>query len=79
MIIKCEGTVPPERTIFEAAVISATYSKAKNSSKVPVDYTVRKNVKKPRGAKPGMVIYEQNKTIYVDPDEKMTDLLEKRQ
>lgn len=79
VIIKCEGTVPPERTIFEAAVISATYSKAKNSSKVPVDYTVRKNVKKPRGAKPGMVIYEQNKTIYVDPDEKMTDLLEKRQ
>ena len=44
---------------------------------MPVDYTVRKNVKKPRGAKPGMVIYEQNKTIYVDPNERFVQSLEK--
>lgn len=77
VIIRCGGNTPPERTVFEAAVIAATYSKAKDSSKVPVDYTVRKNVKKPRGAKPGMVIYEQNKTIYVDPNERFVQSLEK--
>jgi predicted ribosome quality control (RQC) complex YloA/Tae2 family protein len=51
----------------EAATLAAFYSKAKDSTKVPVDYTEVKNVKKPSGAKPGMVIYSTNKTIYVDP------------
>ena len=51
----------------EAAILAAYYSKAKDSTKVPVDYTDVKNVKKPSGAKPGMVIYSTNKTIYVDP------------
>jgi len=41
------------------------------SSKVPVDYTKKKNVKKPSGSKPGMVIYETNSTIYVTPTEEM--------
>ncbi|HCW05606.1 MAG TPA: fibronectin/fibrinogen-binding protein, partial [Clostridium sp.] len=50
-----------------AAILAAYYSKAKDSTKVPVDYTDVKNVKKPSGAKPGMVIYSTNKTIYVDP------------
>ena len=36
---------------------------------VPVDYTQRKNIKKPNGAKPGMVIYLTNRTIYITPDE----------
>ena len=53
----------------EAANLAAFYSKAKNSSMVPVDYTQRKNIKKPNGAKPGMVIYLTNKTIYITPDE----------
>ena len=78
VIIKCSDKTPPDRTIFEAAVIAASYSKANNSSKVPVDYTIRKNIKKPKGAKPGMVIYEQNKTIYVDPDEKLVLSLERK-
>ena len=77
VIIKCGGAEVPERTLFEAAVIAAGFSKAKDSSKVPVDYTARKNVKKPGGAKPGMVIYERNKTIYVDPDENLISKLEK--
>ena len=47
----------------------AQTGKAKNSSMVPVDYTQRKNIKKPNGAKPGMVIYLTNKTIYITPDE----------
>ncbi len=59
----------PEATMEEAANLAAFFSKAKNSSMVPVDYTQRKNVKKPNGAKPGMVIYLTNKTIYIHPDE----------
>lgn len=66
VIIKCFG-IPPENTLLEAANLAAWYSKGKNSTKVPVDYTEVKNVRKPNGAKPGMVIYSTNKTIYVDP------------
>lgn len=66
VIVKNLGKVP-DNTLREAAIIAAYYSKAKDSSKVPVDYTEIKNVKKPSGAKPGMVIYYTNKTIYVTP------------
>jgi predicted ribosome quality control (RQC) complex YloA/Tae2 family protein len=58
----------PDKTLFEAATVAATLSKAKNSSKVPVDYTLIKNVHKPNGAKPGYVIYDKYNTIIVDPD-----------
>ncbi len=57
----------PESTITEAARIAAYYSKGRGSSQVPVDYTRIKNVKKPAGAKPGMVIYEHYNTVYVTP------------
>ena len=66
----------PIPTLEEAANIAAYYSKAKNSSMVPVDYTQRKNVKKPNGAKPGMVIYLTNKTIYITPDEQKIQALQ---
>lgn len=59
----------PDNTLKEAAILAAWHSKAKMSSNVPVDYTAVKNVKKPVGAKPGMVIYENYKTINVTPDE----------
>ncbi len=62
------GTVP-DSTLLDAANLAAFYSKGKTGSNVPVDYTLRKNVKKPSGAKPGMVIYEQNKTLYITPSE----------
>lgn len=65
----------PVTTLEEAATLAAYYSKAKNSSMVPVDYTLRKNVKKPNGAKPGMVIYLTNKTIYITPKEEIVDQL----
>ncbi len=61
-----QGTAP-DATILRAAELAAYYSKAQNSSKVPVDYTVVKNVKKPNGAKPGMVIYDHYNTVYIDP------------
>ena len=65
-VIVCSNEVP-DNTLEEAAVIAAFYSKAKTSSKVPVDYTLVKNLKKPNGAKPGMVIYHTNYTMYVEP------------
>lgn len=57
----------PETTMREAAQLAAYYSKARESSQVPVDYCPIKNVKKPNGAKPGMVIYEGYNTVYVSP------------
>ncbi len=62
-----EGEVP-DRTLLQAARLAAYYSKARNSSQVPVDYTQVKNVKKPKGAKPGMVIYDNYNTLYVLPE-----------
>ncbi len=70
VIIRTNGQSDvPIPTLEEAANLAAWFSKAKNSSMVPIDYTQRKNVKKPNGAKPGMVIYLTNKTIYVTPSE----------
>ncbi|MEH7382463.1 NFACT RNA binding domain-containing protein [Bacillus sp. JJ1533] len=60
---------PTEETILEAATIAAYFSKAKNSSSVPVDYTLVRHVKKPNGSKPGYVIYDNQQTVYVTPEE----------
>ena len=56
---------PPETTLLEAAGIAAYLSKAKNGGKVAVDYAPRKNVRKPNGARPGMVVYENYRTVLV--------------
>ena len=58
-----------EYTIRLAAKIAAYYSKGKNSSSVPVNYTLVKTLKKPAGSKPGKVILDNYKTIYIDPDD----------
>ena len=58
----------PKTTMMEAAKLAAYYSKARESSQVPVDYTQVRNVKKPNGAKPGMVIYDNYNTVYVHPE-----------
>lgn len=68
VIVKSESREIPESTIKEAAMLAAYYSKGRMSSQVAVDYALRRNVKKPSGAKPGMVIYENNSTVYVTPD-----------
>ncbi|AZR72978.1 hypothetical protein BBF96_05965 [Anoxybacter fermentans] len=65
----------PERTLLEAATLAAYFSKARESTNVPVDYTQIKYVNKPKGAKPGMVFYENYKTIIVNPDEKLVEKL----
>lgn len=75
VIIKTEGKTPPERTIVEAARLAAYHSKAKNGSGVPVDYTAVKFVKKPADARPGMVIFTDNRTLYVTPNEEEADRL----
>ncbi|MGI5848594.1 MAG: Rqc2 family fibronectin-binding protein, partial [Christensenellales bacterium] len=74
VITGAKGSVP-DKTIFEASAIAATLSKAKGSSKVAVDYTQRKNVRKPNGAKPGMVVYERYNTVLVNPDKSLFEKL----
>lgn len=66
-VVFADGREVSDTAIYEAARIAAYHSKAQNSSRVPVDYTLIKYVSKPNGAKPGMVIYVNNKTLYVNP------------
>ena len=68
VIIVTQGQTPPPTTLEQAALLAAFHSKARESSGVAVDYTAVKNVKKPSGAKPGMVIYENYSTAYVTPN-----------
>ncbi|BBN98609.1 NFACT family protein [Sporolactobacillus terrae] len=62
---------PSEETLLEAAHLAAFYSKSRMGSGVPVDYTKVRYVKKPSGAKPGFVIYTDQKTVYITPDESL--------
>ncbi|MCM3337180.1 NFACT family protein [Paenibacillus sp. MER TA 81-3] len=62
-----------DTTLEEAAQLAAYFSQAKNSSQVPVDYTLIRHVRKPNGAKPGFVIYERQKTLFITPDSKRID------
>ena len=78
VIIVANGQTIPDTTLNEGAMLSAFYSKAKNSSKVPVDYTEKKNVKKPNGSKPGFVIYETNKTAYITTSEEQINKIRRR-
>ena len=68
VLVVTEGQTPPPRTLEQAAVLAALHSKAAGSAQVPVDYTEARHVRKPAGAKPGMVIYDSNHTAYVRPD-----------
>lgn len=67
-----------DQAIEEAAIIAAVNSTAKSVDKVPVDYTLVKNLKKPAGARPGKVIFHQNWTINVTPDEDFAERLRKK-
>ncbi len=60
-------------------MLSAYYSQAKESSQVPVDYTQIRHVRKPNGAKPGYVIYDRQKTLFVTPDEQRIKQLKQEQ
>jgi len=67
VIVVSHGADVPEGTLLLAAQLAAGHSRARDSAQVPVDYTFAKQVKKPAGAKPGMVTYNQHKTLYVTP------------
>ena len=69
VILRCDGEEPSEDTILLASYLAVHYSQAKGSSKVPVDYTKAKFVKKPSGAKPGFVIFTNQTTLYVTPQQ----------
>lgn len=67
--VTIDCTDPPESTLHEAAMLAAWFSRGYQSSNVPVDYTKRKYVKKPSGAASGFVIYTNQHTLYVTPNE----------
>lgn len=70
VILQCpEGREISETALREAAALAAFHSQARQADKVAVDYTEAHNVKKPNGARPGMVIYFEQQTIYVQPRE----------
>ena len=69
VILRCAGQTPGDEDLREAAMLAAYFSQAKESSGVPVDYCPVKFVKKPAGARPGMVTYDNYRTLYVTPEE----------
>lgn len=69
VIIACAGAQVPDRTVTEAAELAAWFSQARQGHNVPVDLCPVRQVKKPAGAKPGMVVYENYRTVYVTPRE----------
>lgn len=76
VILVTEGREPSETALREAAILAAFHSKARDSAQVPVDFTKVRFVKKPNGAKPGMVIFTNQQTLYVKPDETLCRSLE---
>lgn len=68
VILRCDGAEPAEDTLLLASYLAVHFSKAQGSSKVPVDYTRARFVKKPSGAKPGFVIFTNQTTLYVTPE-----------
>ena len=75
VILWTEGQQPDLQSLTEAACLAAWYSQARDGGKVPVDYTPVKFVKKPAGARPGMVVYTTYETAWVTPSEELTKKL----
>ena len=78
VIIETNGRTPPDQTVTEAMQLAAYYSQARGGQNVPVDYTPVKFVKKPAGAKPGMVIYTTYQTAVVTPDAALCERLKEK-
>lgn len=78
VILETKGEEPEDIDIFQAATLASWFSSARESSKTEIDYTQVKNVKKPSGSKPGMVIYDHYSTIIVDPDSETVKKLSKQ-
>lgn len=69
LILQMNGEEPEPEDIYQAAAVAAWYSKGKESDNVPVDYVPIKFVKKPAGARPGMVIFTNNRTVWIAPED----------
>lgn len=76
VILKTEGKELPDRAFEEAAKLAAYYSKARDQNKIEIDYTEKKNVKKPGGSKPGFVVYYTNYSMAIDADISQLKLVE---
>jgi predicted ribosome quality control (RQC) complex YloA/Tae2 family protein len=74
VLLKVGRGAPKQESIIEAATIAAYYSRGRGSTRLPVDYTLVKNVRRPKGAKPGMVIIFHQKTIMVKPDKEKVEM-----
>ncbi len=80
VILRLDSEEPSEESLHGAALLAAHFSKAQDSSNVPVDYTYRRYVKKPSGSRPGFVIFTHQKTLYVTPTaEETAKLLQREQ
>ncbi len=75
VILRCGGAAPDQRSMTEAAMLAAWFSQGRAGGRVAVDYTQVRNVKKPAGARPGMVVYTPYQTAYVTPDEALVKSL----
>lgn len=76
VILRTEGREPDERSMVEAAALAAYFSQGREGGQVAVDYTQVRNVKKPNGARPGMVVYDPYQTAFVAPSEAIVKALE---
>ena len=68
VVVRTNGDELPDRTFEEAGRLAAYYSKARGGEKVEIDYIEKKHVKKPKGAKPGFVVYYTNYSLIIDSD-----------
>ena len=68
VIVKSNGQELPDTTFEEAGRLAAFYSKGRQAPKVEIDYTLKKNLRKPGGAKPGFVVYYTNYSLMAEPD-----------
>ncbi len=77
VILCCQGQPPDRESLTQAATLAAWFSQGRESGQVAVDYTQVKNVKKPHGARPGLVVYDPYETAYVRPDKALVEALER--
>jgi len=75
VILRTGNCEPSDQALAAAAQLAAYFSKARHSSKIPVDFTKRRYVKKPSGAKPGFVIYTHQKTLFITPEQSFVEKL----
>lgn len=75
VILRCDGLEPDDQSLREAASLAAWYSQGRGAGKIPVDYTMVRNVRKPSGALPGKVIYTEYSTLYAEGDEALAEKL----